>query len=660
LNAYGYHESHYQNKEFTLSGVAYDLRYFGRIGRSFTVQFINNYGSPNIPGPQMGLFNAQLHTTYSVDAMRYFSARYSYATRKYYNIGYGGERLPDNNLKDHYVTVKFHLKTNPNHMWEAGPSFEVYHSIRPSQTEGLFTDFNTRKIRFEYSSVIARNLTINMKAGLSDVKVSESSEISERRYDFHLLGAYNILGGYGMSFSYDYGPMVNSGLYQYPNDALNHSLTVGPSMMSYFFNQRVNFNLYANLQYRFDLNHTSLNINPRVEAYIFRDWYFVVSGTYHYSRQEYPRYTAKNSYAYAEFSIRKRWGKTEFNKWQKDTRRLKVIFFKDDNNNGIKDYGEDGVPDVKTRLRLTNSATMNVSTQFPIDIILLSNEEGIVIFNRLPVGFYDMSIYPLGDVKEYFYVDRGAEKLELTKTTVYYVPFQKASKLTGSFSVKRSKFIKQGEEILDYSNIRVTAYNTLGNSYSSFTLEDGTFTIFLPGNREYYVRMPNVFGEKFQILNNDQVIYVSDTSESHVHFNITEKGRQIAFKKAKKADADSVDKPLKIKVLHGDMYENPAFDSVDVNAPPEFIIKFAPPAEEVMKTGRFYVVIGNPVDKEEGLKMYRILSENGITTVLGLDERSGHYFVFTKHFATKSAARSEEDRLKKAGLSNARTIEYRP
>ena len=69
--------------------------------------------------------------------------------------------------------------------------------------------------------------------------------------------------------------------------------------------------------------------------------------------------------------------------------------------------------------------------------------------------------------------------------------------------VTRQKFIKKGEESLDLTNIKITAYNKQGNSYSSFTLSDGSFTIFVPRNNTYYVRMGNVFGPGYKIMQND-------------------------------------------------------------------------------------------------------------------------------------------------------------
>ncbi|NTV84355.1 MAG: hypothetical protein HGA23_08665 [Bacteroidales bacterium] len=302
---------------------------------------------------------------------------------------------------------------------------------------------------------------------------------------------------------------------------------------------------------------------------------------------------------------------------------------------------------------------MDVSTQFPVDITLLSNEKGIVNYNRLPTGFYELGITPLSDVKEYFYVTKSVEKLQLDRNMVYYVPFQKATKLTGRLTMERQKFIRKGTETIDLGRIKITAYDNQGNSYSSFTLEDGSFTIFVPGNNSYYVRMGNVFGDGFKILKNDINVNVTDKVTEEVVFNVVEINRQIKFKEAKPALADtSGPEPLKIKVLHGKFYENSSNVPVDKDAIPEFNIKEAPIAEEAIIPGNFYVVIVADAGRTESIKLIRIVAENGIKASLGYLDKEGKYYVFTKYYDNKGDAREELERMKNAGLSKAEIVKF--
>jgi hypothetical protein len=661
FNLYGYNEYHDLPNDYTLMGFAYDFNYFLTIANVVSVQLTNNYGSPNVPGPQMGLLNFAAQSIFMIgDKKKYISVQYINSSRNYYTYSFEGIKLPNNKLYDQYTNLFFHSHSNPDHIWEAGPSVESYISYRPAQTiQGDVTEFRTQKIRLEYKGNIMKNLTLNMKTGISNIHIIDSRETQEQRYDFHVLGGYSFVKGYGVTFSYDYGPMVNSGLYQFSGDAKNHSINIGPSVMSTYFNKRLSFNLFAALSYRFDLKYGSVNINPKIEAYLWRDWYFVMSGTYHYTRQQYTDFQTTNSYIYFECSLRKRFGKSDYNKWQKGTKQLKVILFKDDNGNGVKDDFEQGVPYVKTRLILTNSDNPAISTQFPVDITLLSNEKGQVTYNQLPTGFYDLSIVPLSDVKEYFYVNRSIEKLELTKNLTHFVPFQKATKITGKLIVQRQKYIIKGTESLDLTNIKITAYDNQENSYSSFTLEDGTFTIFVPGNNTYYLRMGNVFGSGFKIMKNDIPVSVADTASEEVVFNIVEMNRQVKFKETKPAPVDTLkQEPLNIKVLQGKFYENSNKVPVDKDAMPEFNIKEAPVVEQELIPGIYYVVIGTDASRAQAVQLIRIVDENGIKAILGYLEANRKYYVFTKHFENKTEARAELDKLKAAGLTDAEIIRF--
>ena len=662
FNLFGYHEVHDLTYDYTMMGFAWDLNYFADLGESVSIQVTNNYGSPNMPGTQMGLFSlsAQARFFFGEKKEKSISIQYNNSSRKFHNYTFEGIRLPDNKLYDQYTNLFFYNNKNPNHIWRAGPSVESFVSYRPAYTSTEeTTEYRTQNIRFDYDGMIFKNLTLKAKTGLSNIHIIDSEETKVKRYDFHLMGGYTFGKGYGLSFGYDYGPMVNTGLYQFSQDVLNHSLNVSPGMMRSFLKKRIEFNLFSNFIYRIDLKYGSININPRVESFIIRDWYVILSGTYHFTMQQYPDYQARNSFFYLEFSIKKRWGKSDYNKWQKDTRQLRIMLFKDDNGNNIKDVGEQGVPFVKTRLVLTNTDNPNINSQFPVDITLLSNEKGMVTYNRLPKGFYDLSIIPLSDVKEYFYVNRTVEKIQLSKNDVVLIPFQKATKITGKLVVERQKFIKKGTERIDLQNIRITAYTNEENSYSSLTLEDGSFTIFVPGNNTYYLRMGNVFGSGFKILQNDIMVKVTDKAEEEIVFNIVEISRQIKFKDSKAAPADTTkQEPLKIKILQGKFYENSSRVPTDKDALPEFNIKEAPVPEEPIIADNFYVVIGVDSSRTESVKLIRIVGENGIKARLGFNQADGKYYVFTLMANNKGDAKVETDRLKQAGINEAEIIKF--
>ena len=99
----------------------------------------------------------------------------------------------------------------------------------------------------------------HIKAGVSQNYFKDTYEFEEQKYDLHLRGGISIVDGFAISFNYDYGPMVSSGLYQYSNDSENNSINIMPQLMGTFFNERVSLNLFTNLSYRIDLEYGSIN-----------------------------------------------------------------------------------------------------------------------------------------------------------------------------------------------------------------------------------------------------------------------------------------------------------------------------------------------------------------------------------------------------------------
>jgi hypothetical protein len=662
INLYGYHELNYRSIDYDQAGIAWDINYIAHFWNRLNLQFINNYGSRDIPGPQMGLLNFSFTPTVGLgDGKQNISVKYVKSSRIYSNYSMEGEKLAENKLYDQYVTLLFHSSQNPNHLFDIGPSIEYYHSWTPVNiSSDQYTYYESQKLRLEYRGTIRKQIILSLKGGLNNVTYIDDSEIQQLKYDFHFMGTYGFLRGYTITASYDYGPMVNTGLYQFANDVRNNSISVGPTINHSYFNERVFFNFFANYIYRFDLKYSALNINPKIETYIAKNWYLVIGGSYHYTKQEYRNFVAKSDYTYIEFSIKKKWGKTDFNQWYKDTRSLKIVLFQDDNANGLKDYGEQGIPFVKTRVKLTNAASDDFMEKFPVDITLLSNDAGVVVYNRLPVGFYDIQITPLIDLKEYFYVNRSAEKVELSQSTTYYIPFQKATKIQGNINIKREKFIQKGQENIDLANIRVTAYNKQGNSYSALTLDDGSFTIFVPGDIEYFVRMENVFGSRFKIPKNDILVTPVYGSKNEVTFDVMESSRQVAFKKAEPAaPADTVQQqPLKIKVLSGKFYENKSDTTVDKSAMPQFNMPEVPVEEQQLITGNYYIVLWQETDKELAFRQTKVFRENGFTANFAYDATLKKYCIYTNYYPSAADAKKEADLLKKAGVTGVQVIKF--
>lgn len=651
LSLYGYNENYDVKNPYSLAGYAWDINYYGKITSDFEIHFTNNYGSPDIPGPQMGLTNFYTKLKFSPgEGKNYVTLSYINSSRDYYFHDVDGVKLPDIYLKDNYASFFFHNNSFKKVRWYVGPSVEFYNSSHPLP-QNKRRKYDVDKYRMEFKGNFGHNLMVNVKYGLGIMNIEIENRLEERVHDFHVLANYSN-NGYGIRAAYDYGPMVNMGLYQYALDAGNHSISISPYVLKSYFKGRVGLSLFTNYTYRFDLEYGSLNINPKVETYLYKDWYAVVGGTYTYTQQDYGELRIKNSFYYAEFSIKKRWGRSDYYKWRKDLRRMKLQLFKDKNGNGKMDRGEEGIPNVKVRIELTNTADHRSRENFPVDITLMSNERGIVYFTRIPKGFYKVTIIPLIDLQEYFYVDNSRSNIELNKNANMVIPFQKADKIVGRVELKRNKFVTEDDEKIGMSNIKVTAYNEVGDSYSTFTLGDGSFTIYAPGNHVYHVRIKNVFGSDFVIMNNDSRRLLTDSVSQPVVIRVVEKSRKINFKKAKRTKPDAPD-VQKIKVLPGKIYENSSEKPVDVNSIPDFKINTSAVAIKELQPDKYYLSSGQTKNLEDAHRIIKVLDEQGVKAEIRTFGDPAQYIIIVDEFEKLGNAR---DRLKRYWNSGIRTV----
>ncbi len=365
-----------------------------------------------------------------------------------------------------------------------------------------------------------------------------------------------------------------------------------------------------------------------------------------------------SSFYYMEFAIRKNWGKNYNDKWQNDLRRLDIQMFKDDNGNGVKDNFEKGIPDVKVRIKLTNSAKQYEKGSLPVDITLVTNEKGFVSFNSIPKGFYDLIINPLSDLMEYFYIGQHIDKIELLKNDIKQIPFQKAHKLEGSIELKRQKFVKESEINIDLANIKVTAYNNQGNSYSAFTDANGKFVIFVPGNQMYYVRIVNVFGENYIISNNDINAPVPETVGNPIVFHVVEKNRQINFKKISQPKPDSIDYKLqKIKVLAGTISQKDENRISETRNESPFKPKTD---KKMLQSGKYYLVLAEAKSIAEAVKYRKIFTEQGLIISFGYDDSKLVTYVYTNYYLLRDDAQKELKIIEKMGIRGAFVMKYKP
>ncbi len=641
---YYYHEENYKSKGYTLGGYAWDLNYFARLFDKVDLQLLNNYGSPGIPGPQMGLFNLAVRATYLLGETNNnaFSSSFVTSRRKYHFYNYEGIRSPQIFLQNRYGNVFFNHTISSDFRFAIGPSIEYYFASKPQAENNLREEYSIRKYRLELKAFIKRSLTLNIKYGHADAYTFLPVETKQPSNDIHILADFKS-NGYGIKIAYDYGAMAHHGLYQFVEGSSIDAISLSPYMMQTFLNDRLRLNMFSNLAYRFDLQYGTININPRIEWFIKNNWYAVASGSYSFSYQQYLASSFGRSFYYLEFAVKKNWGKSEDQKWTNELSRLRIQLFKDDDGDGIKDRLEQGVANVKVRIRLTNSPNMHQYQGVPVDITLVTNDKGIVTFNRLPKGFYDLSIIPLESMSEYFYVDQNVQKIELLNNTSIQIPFQKANRLEGRIELNRQKFIKDSEAIIQLANIKVTAYNKEGNSFSTFTNNEGRFVIFVPGTQNYQVRLNNVFGSGFIIRNNDLTVSMPEMAGIPIVFDVAENHRPINFRRVESPPQSP--NLQKIKVLAGTISQSDKEILDETTEEPK------PLPQEY-----FYIVLSVTNSLHEAMSRRTAYTNRGLVVNFEFDEIKQQFYVYTNRYTSRNEAAKEVKILQDAGIRNINVI----
>jgi len=138
-----------------------------------------------------------------------------------------------------------------------------------------------------------------------------------------------------------------------------------------------------------------------------------------------------------------------------------------------------------------------------------------------------------------------------------------------------------------------------------------------------------------------------------------EQSRQIKFKKAKPEEADTL-RPVakKVRVLPGDVYENPAEEGVDKDAVPDFKMELDPPQPREMVPGKYYVIVAEPVELDVAANYWIILTENGLDVSIGVDSDNEEYYVYSDYFDSRSEARTELEKLKEKRVKSAIVFRY--
>jgi len=206
---------------------------------------------------------------------------------------------------------------------------------------------------------------------------------------------------------------------------------------------------------------------------------------------------------------------------------IELSFFKDFNGNYLKDENEPGVKNVLVSMEKTSSEAVG---RIPGDFYggeLISDNTGNVSFEDIPEGIYKISYNPVGSDLGSYSKAKDDIELRVNRSGKYFFPFVEKNKVFGKIVLNRSRLSGLGK--VDISNIRITATDSRGNTFSTLTDKEGGFIIYAPVTDEYIVNINNIFYEDFDLRQNNFRVQFNGYKQFEVNFVFDEKIRRINF-----------------------------------------------------------------------------------------------------------------------------------
>lgn len=192
---------------------------------------------------------------------------------------------------------------------------------------------------------------------------------------------------------------------------------------------------------------------------------------------------------------------------------MEIMLFKDINADSIYNEGDEPLPDATIRINGKS---------------FISDADGKVAYRNVSKGVYDVDL-TLSAQKSWIPRSAYRQSIDVTKETNVYIPFKKTSFFTGKVILNKAP---NSQKTFSINNIKIMAVNSKGETFTTLTTENGSFSFSVPEDR-YEVRIfSSSFDSSFQLT--ESVLYADLKDQSAIEplqFIINEQKRQINIRK---------------------------------------------------------------------------------------------------------------------------------
>ncbi|PCJ87765.1 MAG: hypothetical protein COA57_04210 [Flavobacteriales bacterium] len=513
-------------------GYAHNLYYNG-IMKKLRVNVYSHFTSREYIGVFRGLNSSGVSSQYTINKKSNLSA--SYVTNWYDPIAY----QPDSTVyeaglqKYDQATVLYGRSFKKDKIYASiGPGFQNVFSGQPPTTG--YDPFISTSYQFNGSVLVKgekrhNSISMSVLLGYTTIRSYEDFgfDIDDPAPYFNSIYRLNARVKDGGFFA-TYFIGANSIIYQ--KDYLfsgqqSKIIRINPYYRKSFFDRRLNVSINVSLNYYVTQRQDQTSLYSYLNYDLGKGW-SVNSNVSFYTSNRFDEEIGRQSYRGINLNlgIRKRF---DLPQPRMKFYTLQVVFFKDLNGNRAKDQNEIGIANMLVDIQLQNDSVNYGKFGYFIQTNLLSDVNGEISYVNMPQGSYKISTTNLEGTGEFTSLLGTDFEVNMDKNTIIYVPYIMSNKVYGRIVLERDPYSSEGNIPVD--NIKITASDTMDNSYSTLSDENGKFILYAPQAGIYTIKVNNVFGDNFEIERDQYVVDFNGLKEFHITFLFKEKKRKINF-----------------------------------------------------------------------------------------------------------------------------------
>ena len=518
----------------TFNGYGLILDYSGRILKKLRFNLSNRFGSKYHQSVYKGRHELTANVWYTLNER--YSLTLRYGRHSYDPAIYRFGRLQPKSAftRDEYLAI-LSAKITDKTSLQIGPHIDYQTTQRYSSIDDKINTLSSRSLRLNvrlnhrpnYTTLISPYVVMGFSEitdfpdSSNGIEYANISELTKPFYNFQA-GLSFRKKHWGVNIFYYYGPYSIASQSAYVSTGLFHkSITILPYFEKYI---KKNIRLVSYNSYTYDASRNTqrINLNLRVEFYLKKEWMLFMSNSLSlYSRISSEGGKISNRTYYLDVGFRK-----AFDMQQPRVKyyNLKVVCFEDINGNRSFDDNEKGIDNIIIQIdRHVDTSSINLGKFEFIEMI--TDQFGEINYYKIPEGTYKLEFTPLFKLGNLYNINGKEQHVVIGSNTTLFVPFVKANKIAGRVEVQRDEYSSEGA--ISLGDLRVSAVDTAGNTYSTLTDKRGGFVLFVPQSGRYKVSLKSVFSDNFVLEQNDFVVDFDGFKEFEIVFKYREKRRGI-------------------------------------------------------------------------------------------------------------------------------------